>query len=129
MRRLSVTLAASSVSLALLVAAPAVAKAPPTGKYDCTIGSGGTLFGTLTIKGGGKYRHRGTSGTYSAKGGKVTFPDGIAGYRISFRKGTLGGMKGRWYKAKDGTAQGTYEIALRNPRDDFESIYCGRRKG
>jgi hypothetical protein len=118
---------------ALLCAAVAVpvpfaeAKAPPRGKYDCTIG-GSTLFGTLTIANGGVYRHRGTKGTYTAKGGKVTFPDEVKGYRISFKGGSLAGVKGRWYKALDGTPEGTYEIALKNPRDDFESIYCSKRK-
>ena len=121
-----VTLPVVLAALAL-TAVPASAKAPPRGKYDCTIG-GSTLFGTLTIKRSGRYTHRGSTGRYTARGGAVTFPDGIVGYRIRFRRGTLAGVKGRWYKAKDGTPEGTYEIALRNPRDDFESIYCSRRK-
>ena len=108
--------------------APASAKAPPTGKYDCVIGSNSILFGTLAIKDSSHYTHRGSKGTFTATGGAVTFPDKIVGYRIGFKGGTLGGMKGRWYKAKDGTPSGNYEIALRNPRDDFESIYCDRRK-
>jgi hypothetical protein len=127
MRRHVTPLLAATVALALTAATPAAAKAPPKGKYDCTIG-GSTLFGTLTIKGGGAYRHRGSTGRYVAKGGQKTYPDGVVGFDISFRKGTLGGMKGRWYKGKDGTPEGSYEIALRNPRDDFESIYCTRRK-
>ncbi len=126
MRRPLGTTLACILALCVAGAAPAAAKAPPKGKYDCTIGS--TLFGTLTIKGGGVYKHRGTKGRYIAKGGQKTFPDGVVGFDIRFRKGDLGGMKGRWYKGNDGTPEGTYEIALRNPRDDFESIYCSRRK-
>ena len=126
MRRPLATTLACTTALALAAAPAATAKAPPKGKYDCTIG-GSTLFGTLTIKGGDVYRHRGSTGRYIARGGQKTFPDGVVGFDIRFRKGTLGGMKGRWYKGKDGTAEGTYEIALRNPRDDFESIYCTKR--
>ena len=114
-------------ALCLLSAPLAHAKAPPKGKYDCTIGAG-TLFGTLTIKAGGAYSHRGSKGTFRAKGGKVEFPDGLRGWRISFKGGGLAGMKGRWYKGNDGTPAGNYEIALRNPGSDFESIYCDKRK-
>ena len=115
-------------SLSVLFAMPlaAEAKAPPKGKYDCTIGS--ILFGTLTIKGGSKYSHRGTNGTFTHGKSMKTFHDGIRGWTLKFKKGDLGGMRGRWYKGNDGTPEGTYEIALRNPRDDFESIYCGKRK-
>ena len=126
MRR-AVAITATCLAVLVVSAVPASAKAPPRGKYDCTIG-GSTLFGTLSIKASGRYGHRGTKGRYIAKGGAVTFPDGIVGYRIRFKRGTLDGVRGRWYKAKDGTPKGTYEIALRNPRDDFESIYCSRRK-
>ncbi len=90
----------------------AEAKAPPKGKYDCVIGSNSILFGTLTIKGGGQYTHRGTKGTFTSRARK-----------LSFRRGTLNRMKGRWYVSTSGRA----EIALRNPRDDFESIYCTKR--
>jgi hypothetical protein len=48
---------------------------------------------------------------------------GVQGWSIKFKSGSLKGFKGRWYKAKDGTAEGTYEIALENPLNDFESIY------
>jgi hypothetical protein len=126
MNKLFVSLLACAAALGVTTAT-ATAKAPPHGKYDCTIG-GSTLFGTLTIKGGHKYTHRGTHGRYVAKGGAVKFSDGITGYRMSFKRGDLKGMRGRWYKSNDGTASGSYEIALRNPRDDFESIYCDRRK-
>lgn len=102
-------------------AAPAQAKAPPRGKYDCTIS--GNLFGVLTIKSKGRYSHRGSSGTFRAKGGSVRFPDGIVAWRISFKGGSLGGMKGRWHRTSDGVD----EIALKNPINGFESIYCDRR--
>lgn len=114
--------------LAAGVAASAEAKAPPAGRYDCVIGSSNILFGTLTIKGATRYTHRGSKGTFSARGGKVTYPDKIVGYKISFKGGTLDRMKGRWFKATDGTPSGSYEIALRNPGSGFESIYCDRRK-
>jgi hypothetical protein len=118
---------AAACAVAVLPVPTALAKAPPAGKYDCTIG-GSTLFGVLTIKKNGDYRHRGSQGTYRAKGRRVTFQDGVRGWRISFKGGTLAGVKGRWYKGLDGTPEGSYEIALKNPRDDFESIYCGKRK-
>ena len=35
---------------------------------------------------------------------------------------TLGGMRGKWTRSTTGV-----EIALRNPRDNFESIYCSKR--
>jgi hypothetical protein len=117
-----------ALALMLLLAFPAVAsaKAPPRGKYDCTIG-GSTLFGVLTIKREKRYTHRGTKGTFTHGSRKTKFSDGIVGWKLRFKGGDLGGMRGRWYKATDGTPDGTYEIALRNPRDDFESIYCGKR--
>lgn len=110
-------------ALTFAVAAPAGAKAPPAGKYDCVI-SGSTLFGTLTIKAAGRYTHRGSTGTFSAPGGAVRYPDGIRAYKISFSRGTLNRMKGRWHRTTDGVD----EIALRNPKTGTESIYCDRRK-
>lgn len=126
-RRAIVSLATVATALLLLAASSAEAKAPPTGKYDCTIGAG-TLFGTLAIKSTSRYTHRGSKGTFTHGTTRKRFPDGVVGWTLRFRRGTLGGMRGRWYKAKDGTPEGTYEIALRNPRDDFESIYCSKRK-
>ena len=102
-------LAAACAAALLLPAASAQAAAPPKGRYDCVIGASSTLFGTLTIKAGRKYAHRGTKGTFRSTGEK-----------LRFKRGTLGGMRGRWYVATGGTP----EIALRNPRDDFESISC-----
>lgn len=123
-RRISRIAAAAlaAATLCLVAALPAAAKSPPRGKYDCVIGS--TLFGTLTIKSDHRYAHRGSKGTFRANGGAKKYDDGITAYPISFKKGTLNGMKGRWHKTSDGV----YEIALRNPEDDFESIYCDRRK-
>jgi len=110
-------------ALLAVAVAPAEAKAPPAGKYECVIGS--TLFGNLQIKSGGSYRHRGTSGTFKAGSKRVSFKDGRKGYRISFKKGSLNGFKGRWYRSP---TDGTYEIALLNPVDNFESIYCDKWK-
>ncbi len=120
MKRSTAAIAVCAVCLTLVPAAPA--KAPPSAKYDCVIGS--TLFGTLKIKGGNKYSHRGTSGTFRDGDKMVTFPDGIKGWKLRFKDGSLDGFKGRWY---DTTTPGVAEIALENPRDDFESIYCDQR--
>jgi hypothetical protein len=98
------------VALLLALAAPAAAATPPNGRYDCVIGSSSILFGTLVVK-GKTYKHRGTKGTLSGT---------KKGLRL--KGGDLGGMRGRWYK----TTEGRFEIALRNPKDDFESIYCNR---
>jgi hypothetical protein len=105
-------LLALSVVLAVAVAAPAQAAGPPVGKYECVIGSSSILFGTLAIKSGKRYAHRGTKGTFTVPSAK----------KLRFKGGDLGGMRGRWTK----TSSGTFEIALRNPRDDFESIYCSQ---
>ena len=108
-------LACLCVAPALPVAA-AAAKAPPRGKYDCTIG-GSTLFGTLYITGAKSYRYDASDG--KGKPGKYT----SSGKKLSFTTGPLKKMKGRWTKTDQGP-----EVALRNPRDNFESIYCDRRK-
>jgi hypothetical protein len=118
--RIPVALAAIVLALAL-PAGSAQGKAPPRGKYDCTIS--GFLFGVLTIKGNNEYTHRGTKGTFRAGVRRLRFPDGIVAWRISFKRGTLRGMNGRWHRTSDGVD----EIALKNPRDNFESIYCDRR--
>jgi len=103
----------------LATSAPAHAKAPPKGLYECTIG--GTLFGDVTITGAKTYKRFGKSGTFSAKGTRMR-EGGIRAYKISFTKGPFKGFRGDWRKTSDGK----YEIALRNPRDDFESIYCAK---
>lgn len=99
-----------ALAAVVAVCAPNVAGAatPPSGRYDCVIGSSSTLFGTLVVK-GKTYKHRGTKGR-------------LAGTRkdLRLKGGGLGGMRGRWYRS----STGQHEIALRNPRDDFESIYC-----
>ena len=79
--------------VALLVPVAAHAKAPPKGKYDCTIG-GSTLFGTLTIKKGGRFTHNGTKGTFKHSK-RTTFPRGLKGYKLKFKGGSLNKMKGR----------------------------------
>lgn len=114
--------------LALAPASLAEAKPPPTGKYDCVIGSNSILFGTLAIKKGGEYAHRGTKGTFTHGKRQRQDSTGLRFYTLKFAKGSLGGMRGRWYRSSDGTPSGGHEIALRNPRDDFESIYCTKRK-
>ena len=113
----------ATLLVGLILAVPeSGAKFPPRASYDCTIS--GILFGTLKIKGGGKYTHRGSNGTFKAGSKLVAFPDDIKGWRLKFSGGTLAGMRGRWYRT---STPGVSEIALRNPRDDFESIYCTQR--
>jgi hypothetical protein len=36
-------------------------------------------------------------------------------------------MSGRWYRASAGGGKTTDEIALKNPRVTFESIYCDKK--
>jgi hypothetical protein len=111
MRRPLLLLAIAALAL-LAVAAPASAGPPPRGLYECTID--GILFGDLTIKKDNKYLRNGVTGKFSSKG-----------RNLSFNSGGFKGFKGRWYMAT-GSGPDTPEIALRNPIDDFESIYCGR---
>ena len=85
----------------------AAAKSPPKAKYDCVIS--GLLFGTLTIKGGERYAHRGAKDTFNAGSKRVTFPDTLKGWRLKFKGGSLGGFKGRWYRT---STPGVSEIAL-----------------
>lgn len=106
--------------MAALIAVPAAfAKSPPKAKYECTIGN--ILFGDIQITGATTYTRYGKKGTYAA-GTKLTrWKDKtVPGYTIVFKTGPLKNYKGRWYTSKGGV----HEIALRNPIDNFESIYC-----
>jgi hypothetical protein len=98
----------------LAVPAAALASSPPKGTYSCTIG-GSTLFGTLYITGAKTYRYDAYDG--KGKPGRYT----SSGKKLSFTSGPLKKMKGRWTKTNQGP-----EVALRNPRDNFESIYCDK---
>jgi hypothetical protein len=121
MRRLLI-LTCLLLALALLaLPAAAGAKSPPRGKYECVIGS--TFFGTITIKSGSTYRRNGKTGRYKAGSKRVSFSDGRRGYRLTFKTGSFKGYKGRWYKS---TTSNIYELALKNPIDGFESIYCDK---
>ena len=124
----STRIALLAAALVLVPASPSGAKAPPVGRYDCTIGTANLGFGTLTIRSHNRYSHRRTKGRFEHGHAKVTFGDGKQGWRISFKSGGLKGFKGRWYKASDGTPEGNYEIALKNPKNGIESIYCDKRK-
>ena len=99
---------------ALAFVPAALGSSPPKGKYSCTIG-GSTLFGTLYITGSKAYRYDASDGR--GKPGKFT----SSGKKLTFRTGPLKKMKGRWIKTQQGP-----EVALRNPRDNFESIYCDK---
>lgn len=120
MKRALLITAIAIATAALMAPAFASAKSPAKGTYECVIGS--TFFGEVVIKSSTKYRRDGKTGKYKAGSKRVKFSDGRLGYRLTFKTGSFKGYKGRWYKASDGT----YEIALRNPIDDFESIYCDK---
>lgn len=110
-----------AVLVAALAATPftASAKSPPRGEYECTIG--GTYFGSVWITGAKTYKRSGKSGKYKAKG-TTTRDGGIRAYKISFTTGPFKGFKGDWHRSSGGVD----EIALRNPIDNFESIYCDK---
>ncbi len=103
-----------AAALALLVwAVPASAGPPPAGKYECTIS--GEYFGELKIKQGGKYERNGISGKFTNPKGRV----------LKFTSGSFKGFNGRWQMANEGGGK-VPEIAVRNPHDDFEDIYCSK---
>jgi hypothetical protein len=91
---------------------------PPKGKYECTIGYPPIGFGTIVIKADGVYK-RGYDPPFK-KGGKYKNPKGK---QIKFTTGPLKGIKGHWEKTESGP-----ELELRNPEDNFEDIYCLKRK-
>jgi len=113
---LSRSLALAGVLILLVATSVAEAKAPPKGRYACTIG-GSTLFGTLYIKGKAKYRYdaydgKGKPGKYKSKGKK-----------IRLKTGPLKGSKGRWWISSTNNRV----ITLGNPKsDNFQSIECIR---
>jgi hypothetical protein len=117
-------LAVSSLLLLALVAPAAQAKAPPKGTYECVIGSSSLLFGSITIKSGGKYRYSrfGKTGTFKTTKTQKTFSGGhVTGYGISFKGGGLNKFKGYWFTS----TTGTHEIALAKPKPGaIVSIYC-----
>lgn len=96
----------------------ALAKSPPRGVYECTIG--GIYADTVKITGKSTYKRFGKSGKYSAGKKKRTFHNAYKGYAIKFKTGPFKGFKGNWHKS--GT--GINEIALKNPIDGFEDTYC-----
>ncbi len=106
---------------ALVVIAPATAKAPPKHRYECTIG--GIYAGTVTIKSATTYKRFGKTGKYVAGKKKRTYgraPYQYKGYAIKFRTGPFRGFKGQWHRSNGGIN----EIALRNPLNGFEDTYC-----
>lgn len=121
-----VAVIAGAAALLSLVAVPAASAAsPPLGSYECTIGSSNYLFGTLVVQARGRYTKDDTKGTFTTGAAPVRFKDGITGTTIRFKGGSLNGISGRWYRSKG--AGVTHEIALKNPKDGFESIYCDRQ--
>jgi hypothetical protein len=110
-RSLQVVLLA--VALLLPTTAVAAAGPPPRGLYECTIG--GLYFDEVKIKQDNQYERFGKTGKFAGKGRK-----------INFTSGPFKGFKGRWYMADDGGGVQTPEIALKNPLNDFEDIYCSK---
>jgi hypothetical protein len=102
-----------AVALPLSFAAVAAAGPPPGGLYECTIS--GNYFDDVKIKQDNKYERFGKTGKFAGKG-----------RNINFTSGPFKGFKGRWYMADDGGGVKTPEIALKNPLDDFEDIYCSK---
>ncbi len=105
---------------ALVMIAPAAAKAPPKQKYECLIG--GIYADTVTIKNASTYKRFGKTGKYVAGKKKRTFgnpPYQYKGYSIKFKTGPFKGFKGNWHKSAAGV-----EIALKNPIDGYYDTYC-----
>jgi len=112
MSRLGPCIVLACIALLAFVA-PASAGPPPAGLYECTIS--GTYFDNLKIKRDGKYERFGKTGKFTNPKARV----------LKFTTGPLKGFSGRWYVATSSSGK-TPEIALRNPLDDFEDIYCGK---
>ena len=116
--RLGTGVVLSVVALILTGPPAALAKSPPKGVYECTIG--GIYADTVKISGKTTYKRFGKSGKYKAGNKKKTFYDAYKGYTIKFKTGPFEGFKGNWHKS--GT--GINEIALKNPLSGFEDTYC-----
>lgn len=101
-----------ALTLALSLAAPALAAGPPSGAYECTL-SGSQYFGKVKVKGSTYTPSGQKKGKWKASGGKITFKSGPWKKLFS---------KGRYYKTTDG---GT-EIALTTKASNFEATYCSK---
>ena len=117
-----ITILLGVCTLALVASTPALAKAPPLGKYHCYIGTSNLNFSTVSVLSGNSYTRNGTKGTFQTGATKVTFKDRKVGYTIRFTSGTLKGFSGRWYAARG--AGVTHEIALKTPTSGYETVYC-----
>ena len=98
---------------AALLAVPALAAAPPTGKYGCSIGSSAQYAGDLHILSNHRYRlNKSKVGRFKVNGKKLTFPSGVW-HKL---------FKGRWYRTTDGVV----EIALTSLESGYETEYCDK---
>ena len=80
MRSRSLTAASAAAAAFAVAATPAVAAAPPKGKYVCTYytGSYNAFAGNLHILGARKYRvNDGKKGRYTRSGAKLRFKTGV----------------------------------------------------
>jgi hypothetical protein len=116
--RLGAAVILSLAAFAVIGPAATVAKPPPRGVYECTIG--GIYADTIKITGKSTYKRFGKSGKYAAGKKKRTYHHSYKGYAIKFRTGPFRGFKGNWHRSSDGIN----EIALKNPINGFEDIYC-----
>jgi len=110
------------MAAALALPSAAAAKSPPKGTYECVIGANTQLFGSIKVKGGGKYRYSrfGKTGKFKTGKKKRKFSGETKGYPISFKGGGLNKYKGFWFTS----TTGTHEIALAGPGRSFINIYC-----
>jgi hypothetical protein len=112
--RLALLIGALATVLAL--PAPASAKLPPSGLWECVIlppeiGTPSIYLGDLRIK-GDKYK------VDDSGWGKMKSP---GGRKIKF---TTGVWKGLWRGEWERTSTGVLEIALTDIKENFETAYC-----
>ncbi|HYP56257.1 MAG TPA: hypothetical protein VEQ41_08170 [Solirubrobacterales bacterium] len=119
-KRIVTLLAATALLAALALPAPAAAKLPPTGFYECVLASANQYLGDLRIK-GDKYK------VNKSAWGKLANP---SGRKIRFNSGAWKGLfRGEWERAKSTYEPGKtiVEIELTEIESGFESSYCTKR--
>jgi hypothetical protein len=119
-KRLASLLAAAALLASLALPAPAAAKLPPSGFYECVLASVNQYLGDLTIK-GDQYK------VNKSAWGKMTNP---SGRKIRFKSGAWKGLfRGEWERAKSVLEPGKtiVEIELTEIESGFESSYCTKR--
>ena len=109
--------ALATMALTLVLASPAMAKLPPSGKYGCVLASANQYLGDLFIR-GERYRiNRSRWGTLVDKGGR----------RFKFKGGAWRGLfRGFWERVDSVLQPGKKitEIELTEIKTGYESSYC-----